>query len=178
MREGALDMLIQAERVIEISRNFVHMMKLDKKPLPVDIEALIDKFGVQIIFRDFPKNFDALLTVRKSRFPLIIANSAKPKMRIRFSLAHEFGHYLLPWHYWERVYLGKKALHFESEYHLEIEANIFAGEVLMPFEKFYPLAQDPKVSIEELSDIFKTSIPALRKRYDTIIKYYPINGSQ
>lgn len=173
-------MFIQDERVIKMSRNFVHIMELDKKPLPVDIEKLIDKFGVLIIFRDFPNNFDALLTVKETPYPrpLIIANSAKPQMRIRFSLAHEFGHYLLPWHYWDRVYLGKRALHFESEYHLEIEANMFAGEILMPFEKFYPLSQDSKVSIEELSDMFKTSIPAVRKRYETIIKYYQINGSQ
>lgn len=164
-------LLVQAERVLEMGRNFVYMMKLYEKPLPVNIEELIDRFGVKVIFKDFPPAFDAIIVHSDAGYPLIVANSAKPPLRIRFSLAHEFGHYLIPWHYWERVYCEKRPLHFESEYHLEVEANLFAGEVLMPYEKFMPLARDPKVSIEDLSNMFKTSIPAIRNRYKTILKY-------
>ena len=162
---------IQGEKALTMARNISYFISLQKEPLPVDIEHVIKRFGVRIVFKDFPPAFDALIAYSDAGYPLIVANSDKPPNRLRFSLAHEFGHFIIPWHYWDRVYLGKKPLHFESEYHLEVEANLFAGEMLMPYEKFYPLAIDPKVSVEEISTTFKTSVAAVKSRYGTILRY-------
>ena len=167
--------MLHINQVIEMSQNFVRSMKIDNGPLPVDIIGLVDRFGIPVIYDDFGEGFDALLSIRQYRYPIIVANSNKPIFRKRFSLAHELAHYLIPWHYWEKVCLERKPNYSGWEYQLEKEANIFAGEILMPYEIFYKDLLDG-ASEQVLSNKFLVSIPAIKRRIITIDKYYLENN--
>jgi hypothetical protein len=66
--------------------------------------------------------------------PAIIINSLQSERRERFTLAHELGHVLIPWH---RGSLYDDAGVFEGlgrvdQWDMESEANRFASELLMP----------------------------------------------
>jgi Zn-dependent peptidase ImmA (M78 family) len=156
--------------IIGMSRNFVKHVGLDKKSLPVDIINIINTYGINIKYTtELGEGFDALIYCENDRIPTILANNSKPIHRMRFSLAHELGHYLIPWHYWESIRLERIPKYDYQHRRMEMEANYFAGEVLMPYEQFYPMINKP---IIELTKIFEVSSQAVRKRIETINKYY------
>jgi len=101
---------------------------------PVDIESLASKYA-KIKFAPLSENLDGISAFLKTgETPLIIVNSERPTSRIRFTLAHELGHVLIPWH------IGSVASHidgFEESSDLiyremEREANLFASSILLP----------------------------------------------
>jgi len=59
---------------------------------------------------------------------LLIYNDNHPVVRKRFSVAHELGHYTL------KHTIKNDNFNLNSSDHREIEANIFAAELLIPFE--------------------------------------------
>lgn len=77
-------------------------------------------------------------------------NTLIPKVRRRFTLAHELGHYFIPWH------IGTDAGSVHADYNsdfeyteMELEANSFAAELLMPSEWIKELFQE----YDSLADI-------------------------
>ena len=88
--------------------------------------------------------------------------------RKRFAIAHELGHWFL--HEAESQYFICTAEQMR-EYKgspLEVEANIFASELLMPTFLFRPLAQDAAPcldSISTLSGKFVTSLTATGMKF-------------
>jgi hypothetical protein len=102
---------------------------------PIDIEDICRSFA-DLAFKDFPVNIDGLcldIKVPGKRPKVWVARSAPP-VRRRFTLAHEVGHIIIPWHRGtivddvESPRSGEK-----SRYHeMEAEANRFAAELLMP----------------------------------------------
>lgn len=93
----------------------------------------------------------------------------KNSKRARFSFAHELGHYFIAEHH----YLLKNNYH-PSKFNpketniIELEANYFAGVLLMPELKFKKLCKGNKFSLEfvtKLSDYFKVSKLAILLRY-------------
>ncbi len=98
----------------------------------------------------------------------IIYNTAiKSPGRINFTLAHEFGHYLL-----HRAELGngqincsrQDMLDWDSEYgQREVQANEFASYLLMPRNTFEQLIGKQKISLhlmQEVADQFNVSLTA------------------
>ena len=70
----------------------------------------------------------------KGRKPTIILNDNRPPTRKRFTLAHEIGHILIPWHI-GTIVDEIDVVEPRSDFHywqLEGEANRFAAELLMP----------------------------------------------
>lgn len=84
--------------------------------------------------------------------------------RKRFAIAHELGHWFL--HEAESQQIYKCTEEQMREYKgspLEVEANIFASELLMPTVLFRPRAQDeePRLdAVKSLASLFKTSLTA------------------
>lgn len=72
----------------------------------------------------------------KGRRPSIIVNSHIPETRAKFTLAHEFGHVLIPWHGGTIFSFTDSEKHTEGAdmayWEMEAEANRFAAELLMP----------------------------------------------
>ena len=103
---------------------------------PVDIFGLASKYA-EIEQDNLPTDADAYLLYNdaKRRRPLIVLQRDRPLVRKRFTLAHELGHIVIPWHCGELAYSAKQHLSFrEMDEHsaIESEANRFASELLMP----------------------------------------------
>lgn len=66
--------------------------------------------------------------------PLILVNSAENPDRQRFTVAHELGHYLMPWHLGTGFYCDTTDRHADLRPKSadEPEANRFAAELLVP----------------------------------------------
>ena len=104
---------------------------------PVDVRALAEHYA-DIQVDNIPVNCDAIAIhspVGSAR-PLIILDATRGRNqgRQRFTLSHEIGHIVIPWH------AGTVACHVdeatvrvdEEHYWIEAEANVFASELLMP----------------------------------------------
>lgn len=88
--------------------------------------------------------------------------------RKRFAIAHELGHWFL--HKEESQYFVCTAEQMRDYKGspLEVEANIFASELLMPTFLFRPLAQDAAPTLESVSDLaerFLTSLTATGMKF-------------
>lgn len=103
---------------------------------PVDVECLAREFA-DLEFATLPVDADAITTHLKhnGKRPRIIVNQRRPPTRRRFTIAHEIGHIVIPWH------VGTMTVSHVAEYEsvddpiykaMESEANRFASELLMP----------------------------------------------
>jgi hypothetical protein len=104
----------------------------------VDVEALLREYAdVEILGMPFDVDgicFDLKVPGRRPR--VFVNNQARSERRVRFTLAHELGHILLPWHSGLIVdKLDGPNDPWHSDYwRLEREANRFASELLVPGE--------------------------------------------
>ncbi len=104
---------------------------------PVDVLELARSLAdiKQLHFPDWA-NADGLTLNLKvpSQRPLILLNQRANEFRQRFTLAHEIGHVIIPWHIGDIVDdLNAANSPSNSRYRrLEAEANRFAAELLMP----------------------------------------------
>ena len=122
----------------------------DEQPEVLIARRLVDRLGVRppILVEDIareyadveelhlPFEFDGISLFLKHRYrrPKIILNLNRPSRRRRFTLAHELGHVLIPWHVGTIVdQADLESTEFDDGYaELEAQANRFASELLMP----------------------------------------------
>ncbi len=113
---------------------------------PVDVHAVAAEFA-DVEHDDIPGQCDGLvvgLDARVRSRPLIILTRATNLVRERFTVAHELGHVLLPWH-------GTTAIACDVDVELasqayqakraEAEANRFAADLLVPSRWLFSLIQ-------------------------------------
>lgn len=125
-----------ARRVIE---------KYSLKP-PVDINALIKKHA-ELIILDIPMNGVDGVTLNlkiSGKYPKVILSNSMPQFRQRFTLAHELGHILIPWHTGNIIDVVNEGESPEADsyWQTEAEANSFAAELLMPRDWIINLISD------------------------------------
>lgn len=144
---------------------------------PVAIEAIAQAEGIMIVRHRFEDGDVSGMLYRDGDRHVIGVNSAHPKPRQRFTIAHELGHRALhpgreiildvP----VRVNLRDKTSSMATDIE-EIEANAFAAAVMMP-EKMIrdsinqlPAGKrhEPDDTAIALADIFKVSISAMNFR--------------
>ena len=117
---------------------------IDKYSLspPVDIQSMVEAYArltfVHIPFDDIDGVSLNLKTRDKSTH--VIVNSASAPSRQRFTMAHELGHILIPWHVGSVLIdqvapvSPRSSSYFTPEsWTMETEANSFAAELLMPY---------------------------------------------
>lgn len=112
------------------------LMKNSVDIAPVPVEAIAKSLGASIAYRDFDEDVSGLL-VRQGESSVIGVAKSQSKERQRFTIAHELGHLLL--HEGQEVHVDKLfRINFRSKVSStaedvqEIEANIFAANLLMP----------------------------------------------
>lgn len=102
---------------------------------PFDLKELVSKYAT-LIYRPIPiRGVDGVTLNLKipGKTPKIIVNSTQPETRQKFTLAHEFGHIIIPWHLGtiiDDLYSKEYKSFVYGE--IEGEANRFAAELLMP----------------------------------------------
>lgn len=123
----------KAEQVLAICKS---------SKVPVDVEALAQKLGVTVVTdHDTTDDISGFFMLDGGQ-PIIGVNGQHPETRRRFTIAHELGHFVLH-RPSEGVAHVDKSLHVKfrnadsssGEYEEEVEANLFAAELLMPSEQ-------------------------------------------
>lgn len=126
---------------------------------PFDPLALAEWCGLRLDARgDIP---DARLVPTADGKSILQYNPMRPRGRLRFSIAHEIAHTLLPDHADQVRNRAVDDVSRTDNWQLEVLCNIGAAELLMPMGSFSDLA-DEQVSIQKIMDI--------RKKYDVSVE--------
>jgi Zn-dependent peptidase ImmA (M78 family) len=122
-----------AVKIDKIFRPF-SVIRERQRSYPVDVEKLAADFGVSVVRKDWPDNISGAIG-KDDRGYFIIVNSNHPKVRQRFTLAHEIAHYVL-----HRDQIGKEGIKDTWMYRSKVSdpderaANKLAAEILMPVD--------------------------------------------
>ena len=141
-----------------------------KLELPVDLNIVAGRLGIEIHREEFVEEIDGLY-LRLVDGPAVIAlNSSytKPESRRRFTLAHEIGHHLLG----RRVSPGRRLFFLDTaatgRTMMERACNRFAALLLMPehlVRRHYDeLAANPTNRVAIMAERFGVSAWAMRRR--------------
>lgn len=141
--------------------------------LPVKLSAIANHYGIQILsYSDSSQeSFDDDGYSTKYNGKLIIYyNDLKPAARIRFTIAHEIGHCLL-----NHVREGEITPRLNSETDKykdpkEIQANVFARDVLMPATVLHSLGVNSPEQISRLCNVSMQSAEIRFKRLTELNK--------
>lgn len=145
------------------------LKKYNFNKVPIDIESLAQKIGINVYKEILPDDISGILDLRN--IPIIMINKEHHINRQRFSIAHELGHFFL-----NRpvgVHVDKQTYFRNSNSakgldEIEIDANRFAAEILMPTDlvenllnKYSDLIDSNDDVIYELSKIFIVSTTSM-----------------
>lgn len=153
------------------------LARLNIKSIPTPVEKVAKLLGAQVRFSPLDEELSGMVYI-KDGVPIIGVNSLHHPNRQRFTIAHELGH--LEMHkamITSEVHVDKSfpalmrnGVSSTGTEQVEIEANKFAAELLMPMaelEKALSTKQsdiDDDSPIEEIAKKFKVSKQALEYR--------------
>lgn len=156
------------DRAVTIKRGIV-----ESGDIPVDIISLALKNGLKISYfnpaqskSNTLENVSGLLD--KSNNTIYINSTDSPE-RQRFTLAHELGHYI--YNHDEDKYGLNYRDRKRDRNSAEIQADDFAGEVLMPspiLRKKLKEYSDARPTISEFATLFGVSKDAMRVKLDNM----------
>ncbi len=163
------------DRARDMARTVIN--EFDVKALPVPVERIIKSKGIVLQYAPLEDDLSGMAYI-KNGVGIIGVNALHHPNRQRFTAAHELAHHLL------HAKNIQKAVHVDKSFHmlfrddvssqgvdpLEVQANAFASEFLMP-QKFLESALgtagldiEDDASIESLAKKFKVSTAAMRFR--------------
>ena len=166
----------------EISNRVRKLLKEHKvTAAPVPVEKIAIDLGAQVRFKEFDDDLSGMIYIKGSS-PIIGVNSLHPENRQRFTIAHEIAHLVLHRHLIaDYVHVDKRfpvlmrdASSASGTQRMEMEANNFAAELLMPTSLLSPMLKkngfdiDEEEPLKELSRKFRVSEQALAYRIRNI----------
>jgi Predicted Zn peptidase len=103
--------------------------------IPVDVDLIAKRLKIKVTETELPDETSGVIQKVDNGVSTILANSRHAKVRQRFTIAHELGHFLLSTK--SGIFVDKKIYFRDSRSQSasdpeEIVANIFAAELLMP----------------------------------------------
>lgn len=144
---------------------------------PVPVERIAKQLGAQVRYSPLDNELSGMIYI-KDGVPIIGVNAVHPPTRQRFSLAHEIAHLQLHKAIIAREvhvdkgapFLLRSALSAAGIDPMEIEANTFAAELLMPTAwlqealstKYFDINEDEAISA--LAHVFRVSTQAMGLR--------------
>jgi len=151
--------------------------KMGLRTAPVPVEKVAKLLGIQIRFSPLDQELSGMIYMQGDT-AIIGVNSLHHPNRQRFTIAHEIGHHEL------HKEIISKSVHVDKQYtvlrrdsksatgtdRLEVQANQFAAELLMPealiaeFFKGRVIDIDDQRPLEELAKKFKVSRQMLEYR--------------
>lgn len=125
-----------SKSVIDITKEYIDSNNFLFQKLPIDLELLIQKEGINLINYPFKDDISGVLIIEEDKATIGIDKNSN-NVRKRFTLAHELGHYKLHAQksnmFMDNVFFRKKSAGYTSkEEKIEREANFFAANILMP----------------------------------------------
>jgi Zn-dependent peptidase ImmA (M78 family) len=134
---------------------------------PVDVHRIAQELGFLIVPYEFGEDTSALLLIREDA-KVIGVNQSDAPVRVRFSIAHELGHYLSGHEDFsargkeEKIHIDGRFDWTDPQQRQEQEANEFAAELLMPEHLLkWELANLGKLDANELARKFNVSEQAM-----------------
>ena len=118
----------------------VILNSLREPTLPIPIEEIAMMRGLKVIPYPLGEDVSGLLSIEKNGQGTIGYNQDEPKVRRRFTVAHELGHYELhkeQSHLFidkQFIYRSLNSKNTPVNQVMEVEANTFASAILMPTE--------------------------------------------
>jgi Zn-dependent peptidase ImmA (M78 family) len=157
------DLTRPEELVAEIMRQNPQMQ------VPVPIEEIAQLAGISKIAAIEAAGFEGtLITNSEKSEGHIFFNSGVPRPRQRFTIGHELGHFLLPWHRQIRFDCSSEDLSSKTKATWELEANTFSAELLMPHallaHQLSPSAEFELAEVIRVRDAFGTSLESTIRR--------------
>jgi Zn-dependent peptidase ImmA (M78 family) len=170
---------IKAAKKIIISYHYT------KNNLPVDIRKIMTDKNILIKEIYLPDKISGVLDTRGDH-PIVLVQESHDEKRKRFSLAHEFGHFVLnssprgvhlDRHTYFRSNLSSRGTDIEEK-----KANRFAAELLMPSNILWEIltedipdlidAQEKEglEALEKLATKFEVSVAALTIKISGVLK--------
>jgi len=159
------------------------LAELDVMRCPVAVDYIAQKKGITVRFMPLEEGLSGMIFAKHTA--IIIVNSLHHPNRQRFTLAHELGHFEL--HMKEigaEVHVDKKFLAFARDAksslgldRKEVEANRFAGELLVPQQLLIQelrgrvIDAEDEALIAELADRFEVSRQMMTFRIGELVEY-------
>jgi Zn-dependent peptidase ImmA (M78 family) len=150
--------------------------RFDAYELPINLDSLAEKAGIQIKYGDFEAEMSGF-AYQKAGTKFIGVNIAESDVRQRFTIAHEFGHIFMHRHDSLSYDPNVELVHFRNGHSTtgtdpkEREANAFAAELLMPEQIVRKEIKDMQgidlhdsVAVGRLADKFGVSQAAITVR--------------
>lgn len=136
--------------------------------VPVDLNTIISAKHIEIAYEENQVGIDGLCQLQKNPPKIILNTETTFEPRRRFTIAHEIGHICIPWHTGvDLCSLDDPYVKIQGQRMVntqELEANVFASELLMPTEwlkQTYQLnTKDLSGLVEKICDAANTSIMA------------------
>lgn len=144
----------------------------------IDVKEIAIKLGAQVIMQANEEDLSGMIFVSDNGI-VIGVNSLHPETRQRFTIAHEIGHMVMHMHILEGtphidkkfgVQLNRDKRSSLGNDLLEIQANKFAAELLMPSQMIKKEIKNTYIDIEKdddvkaLADKYKVSSQAMSIR--------------
>jgi len=153
-----------------VSEAFLRRFGLDSRERLAEIA---EEIGIEVLYRPAESFDGALLRIRDAQRGYIVINSRiREESRRRFTLAHEIGHFVLPGQQEVSAPCKQQKIENWEEdlYRPELEANRFAGEILMPRGIMAEFCQsEPSLeSIRSIAKLCGTSLTASAVRLITL----------
>jgi Zn-dependent peptidase ImmA (M78 family) len=144
------------------ARDIVSSMNLNP---PIDIYNVCDSYNIKVCFEDI-NTAEAFLVVSGGKKTIII-NERKILYtpRKRFTIAHEVGHFFIPWH--SSQCACYKIGDFDTTNITENEADIFASELLIPTNSILAKIDGKTITLElikELAQEYNVSLGAMTRK--------------
>ena len=151
------------------------LKSLSEKSLPIKIEEIAKSRGLKVMAYPLGDDVSGLLAIQDG-VGTIGYNQNEPKVRRRFTIAHELGHYEL---HKEKsdlfvdkqfIYRSQNSGHTPVNQALEQEANYFASAILMPTDQLRKAIEGTNMdlaseeAIKELAKLFEVSTTAMSLR--------------
>lgn len=132
---------------------------------PFDIKSFLIRSGVKIVYEEMDSDCSGYIEKRINTWVVGI-NQYQILKRQRFTLAHEFAHFLFDKEHIEQKGRIEDLILFRDQRSTQIErrANEFAGKLLMPDNLFKKYLEQGYRKLSVLSDKFDVSLAAVRYR--------------
>lgn len=149
----------------------------------IDPSLIAESQGLKCSLNDYGKAFDGLLENKNGKFHIYLNTAGGGHLylpRVRFSFAHELGHYLIAEHYQLLCDPHMKAQPsfqtFDMENKYEVEADYFASCLLMPEDRILKDVFRRKFEfslVDEMARKYNVSLTAALFKFIGI-NHYPI----
>lgn len=131
---------------------------------PLDVSRLTILLGIKMRLEPLKgEDSGCLYKDNKSQEWIMLVNSLHHPNRQRFTIAHEIAHYLM--HSKQLDFFKDEVFFRNGESNIiEIEANRFAAELLMPSEAFSIFIKQKSTLVADIANYFGVSAMAVRIR--------------